>query len=260
MSWPASGENVKLGKGALFLGRIVSGVSAALDFLGNANSVSINSEPTNVQLFSSTERSGALISESNLRTLYTLTASLNEFTRENLLLWFKGEENEKAQAASTGRTVLISNVVKGKYYELGARQVTNAVLMVGTDTLVSGTDYTLDSDSGMFKVLPGSTVINDDGTDDIEATFEQPALTIKQIRLNRESSQECRLLFLADDANQSGVAAKDRLEVWRVNVAPEGELNLISDDYGAFSLTMTVMDDSANHPDDPYGTLDRIES
>lgn len=258
--WPANGQNTKLGKGSLFLARIVSGVSEALDFMGNANSISINSEPTNVQLFSSTERSGALIAEANLRTLYTLTASLNEYAKNNLLLWFKASENSKAQDASTGKTILISNVVKGKFYELGARRVENAVLMIGTDTLVSGTDYTLNSEFGIFKILDGSTKVSDAGTDDIEVTFEQPALTITQLRLNREASQECRLLYLADDANTSGVGAKDRLEVWRVNVAPEGELNLISDDYGAFSLTMTVMDDSANHPDDPYGTLDRIES
>jgi hypothetical protein len=154
--------------------------------------------------------------------------------------------------------VQIENVVKGKFYELGARQVENVVLVIGTVTLVSGTDYTLNTEFGIFKILPGSTHVSDAGTDDIEATFEQPELDIDQIRINKEASQECRLLFLADDANTSGVAAKDRLEVWRVNVAPDGELGLISDEYGAFSLTAAIMDDSANHPDDPYGTLDRI--
>lgn len=258
--WPANGQNVKLGKGSLFLARIAAGVSDALDFVGNANSLSINSEPTNVEIFSSTERSGALIAQANLRTLYTMTASINEFTKENLLLWFKGAEYTKTQAASTGKTVLISNVRKGKFYELGARQVENVVLTIGTVTLVSGTDYTLNSEFGIFKILTGSTHVSDAGTDDIEATFEQPALEITQLRLNKEASQECRVLFLADDANTSGVAAKDRLEIWRANVAPDGELNLISDEYGAFSLTAAIMDDSENHPDDPYGTLDRIEA
>jgi hypothetical protein len=122
---------------------------------------------------------------------------------------------------------------------------------------VEGTDYKLNTEFGIFQVLEGATHVEEG--DDIHYSVEQPELEITQIRVNRKASQQARLLYLADDANTLGKSAKDRLEVWRVNVAPDGDLNLISDEHGAFSLTMAIVDDSANHPNDPYGTLDRIE-
>ena len=39
---------------------------------------------------------------------------------------------------------------------------------------------------------------------------------------SRNSAPVCHLLYLADDANQDGDAARDRLEIWRVALAPEG--------------------------------------
>jgi hypothetical protein len=91
-------------------------------------------------------------------------------------------------------------------------------------------------------------------------TFNKPELTITKLRIGTQSQQIARLVYLSDDANSAGNSSKDRLELWKVDVAPEGDLQLISDEYGAFTLTMAVLTDGANHPDDPYGTLDRIEA
>lgn len=255
---PANGENVKLGAGSLLLGKYVNDVVSGFDFVGNASSVSIAAEVTNVQLFSNTQRSGALMAEATLRTVYTVSAVLNEFTMKNLQLWWKASQNTKTQSASTGRTVSFSNVVRGKVYDLGARQVENVVGVAGTEALVADSDYKLYAEYGLVHILPNAPHIADDGTEDIEFNFEQPALEIEQNRLNTEASQQAHLLFVSDDKNPEGVSSKDRLEIWRVNVAPDGELNLIGDEYGSFNLTMTIMDDSANHPNDPFGTLDRV--
>lgn len=43
-----------------------------------------------------------------------------------------------------------------------------------------------------------------------------------------------------------------------MSLAPEGEMNVISEEYASYSLTMSVLSDAPNHPNDPFGTLDRI--
>lgn len=256
MPFPARGSNVKLGKGSLFLDLFDdAGLPTDLQFLGNANSISISAEVTDAELFSSTEASGALIDRAVLRTSYTLTVSLNEFTLTNMKLFLKGDDATKAQTVQSQETAQFTNVTPGRFYETGFRQITNVTVMTGTDTLVDGTDYVLNSEFGIIETRVGAGIGQGDTLD---VTFEAPALTIDQVRVQTKASTVARLLYLADDANTLGASSKDRLEIWRVDVAPEGDLNLISEEYGSFSLTMAVLSDTENHPTDPFGVLERV--
>lgn len=258
MPFPASGQNVKLGKGALMLALLdANEVENGFDFNGNANSISLASDITQVEIYSSTEAAGALLDSARTRIGYTLTASFNEFTMKNLEYCLAGTRNTKSQMIQTAIAVPFADVVAGRYYDTGYRRITDVIVYKtpGSTPLVSGTDYVLEADSGLVKIIDGGAIVNGD---DIAIEFDAPALTIDQIRIAKSGPKIAHLLYLADDANTGGVAAKDRLEIWRVDVAPEGELQFISDDYGAFSLSMKVLTDSENHPDDPYGTLDRI--
>lgn len=258
MGFPASGQNVKIGKGALMLALLDAEENEnGFDFAGNANSVSISSDLTQVEIYSSTEAAGALLDSARTRIAYTLTASLNEFTKQNLEYFLAGTRNTKSQLTGTGVAVPFADVVAGRYYDVGARQITNVIVYKtpGSTALVLNTDYTLNAEFGMVKPIIGGAIA--DG-DDIAVEFDRPVLSIDQIRVATSGPKIAHLLYLSDDANTGGKAAKDRLEVWRVDVAPDGELNFISDDYGAFSLSMKILTDSENHPDDPYGTLDRV--
>jgi hypothetical protein len=258
MPFPARGENVKLGKGSLLMALLdANDDENGFDFAGNATSVAISSEITTQELYSSTEKTGALIDRARTRVKYTLTVGgLNEFTLFNLKMFLAGTDNAKSQGSDASVDKTLTNVKVGKYYDLGARRITGVTAVNGSDPLVSGTDYELNAEFGIFRILPDSILVADD--DDPVVSFSQPALTIDQVRIARSGANVCHLLYLADDANSQGDAAKDRLEVWRVDVAPDGEMNLISEDYGAFSLTMAILSDATNHPNDPYGTLDRI--
>lgn len=258
MPFPARGENVKLGKGSLMLALLdAQDNENGFDFAGNATSVAISSEITTQELYSSTEKTGALIDRARTRVKYTVTVGgINEFTLFNLKMFLAGTDNPKSQASGSSVDVTLTNVKVGKYYDLGSRQITAVTAINGSDPLVAGTDYEVNTEFGIFRILPGSILVVDN--DDPIVSFNRPALTIDQVRIARSGANVCHLLYLADDANSQGDAAKDRLEVWRVDVAPDGEMNLISDDYGAFSLTMAVLSDASNHANDPYGTLDRV--
>jgi hypothetical protein len=57
-----------------------------------------------------------------------------------------------------------------------------------------------------------------------------------------------RLRFVPDPTD----GQKLGLEIWRLNLYPSGNLGLIADDYGNWTLDGEVLDDTANHPNSPY--------
>lgn len=259
MPFPANAENVKLGKGSLLLDLLdTNGASTGLQFTGNANSIGVTPEVEKAQLFSSSQKSGALVASNRQRINYTVVAALNEYTLTNLKLFLLAEEVAANQSSGTSQSFALDNVKVGRYYEIGARRVTNVSVLKGSNPLTLNVDYELNSEFGVIRPISGAGGVVDD--DDLTVNFDKPALTVTKLRIGVAGEQLARLVYLADDANSDGNAAKDRLELWRVDVAPDGELNVISEDYGQFSLSMELQADAVNHPDEPYGTLTRVIS
>lgn len=257
MTFPARGENVKLGKGSVLLNLYdENGQLGGADFVGNCSAVAIATAITNVEMYSNTQRTGNLVARDRTRIAYTLTLTAQEFTINNLKLFLLATEASNDQFADTAVTASFPDIVLGKYYDLDARRVTNFAAHVGSVLLVAGTDYTINSEYGIVQFLSTSADVGDG--DDVDVTFDQPSLSISSLQLGKASSQLAKLLYLSDDANSSGKASKDKLTVWKADVAPDGDLNLISDDYGSFNLTMPILSDETNHPNDPYGKLERI--
>lgn len=261
MPFSARSENVKLGKGSFMIGLWENNAApSAFDFAGNCNSVSMSADVTKAELFSSTEKSGSLIDSRPLRTAYNIAISMNEFTKENLALFLLGELAVETQDVNASYEITISDIEIGKYYPLGKRRLSDVEVTPGSGgstPLVAGTDYEINTEFGWIRFLGGGHVNEGDAA---SVQGSAPALTFNRIRIAQNSSPVAKLHFLCDDANNEGAAAKDELEVWKASVAPDGELNFISDEHGAFSLTFSVLSDATNHPNDPYGRLTRIAS
>lgn len=261
MSLPAAGEVAKLGKGSLLLEAIINGAGVgSFEFMENATAVTISGDVTSADLYSSTQSSSPLIASSTTRIGYTVQATLSGFTLGNLKRWLFGQAKVRTQAALSTQTQTFtgSAVVKGGFIRLPARRVTAVqVSLGGTDPVVLDTDFTLYADQGIIGITKNGVI--EDG-DEIEVQWNQPSLVLDQISVGKEASPVCHLLYLADDANTDGVAAKDTLEIWKVQLAPDGELPLISDEYATYQITMKVLSDSINHPADPFGLLERVRA
>lgn len=261
MPLPANGKRVKLGKGSLLLDVYnAAGNATGFQFAGNATQVAVSAEVTKDALYSSTQRTGAKFAEAVTRIAYTIQVTLNEYGLDMLKKFFLATSNVKTQNVGTGLTANFTGdqVVPGRYLDVGKRKITNAVVTRdGTDVLVAGTDYVVYSEHGLILLKTGGAVL---AGDDIEVEFNCPAATIDQLRLALDGSPVAHLLFLSDDANQDNEGGRDRLEIWRANIAPEGQLQLVSESFGSYQLTIGVLEDSENHPDDPFGTLDRVRA
>lgn len=259
MSFSANGENLKLGRGALFLapwsGSTPPAASALGTFVGNITSLEQTSENESREKYSSTEQSSPLLDSRVIRQKYAFAASFDEHTMLNLKLFMSGDQTSVAQSLSTTGTITLTDVTVGDTYYIGARNVTNVVVLEGSVAKVLNTDYLLDATLGLITVLGTGTVI--DG-DDLVVNFDQPAATIQKIRGGTTVSPTYKLTFQADDANAEGNSAQDRLTVWKVSVNADGAYPLISDDYASFGLRFDVLSDSANHPTEPFFILERV--
>lgn len=258
MSVSANGDNLKLGRGALFVRRYdASGdLLAYQEFIGNCTALELTSTNEPREKYSSTEQSSPLLDRRSIRQGYSFVAACDEHTKENLALFMSGTLSTRAQVLdSSGGPVVITGALAGKWYDLGYQGITNVVVTTGSVTHVSGTDYTVDSESGFLYVMPAGGAVGDT----ISVAFDVPARTYDVVRGGKSVSPNVKLIYIADDANTDGVGARDRVTVWKASVAPEGSYPFIGDDYSGFSLAFSVLSDAANHPDEPFFILERAQ-
>jgi hypothetical protein len=259
MSFHANGENLKLGRGALFLapwsGSTPPSADTLGEFIGNITSLELSSENETREKYSSTEQSSPLLDSRVIRQAYEMVASLDEHTLTNLKLFMSGDATTVNQSATTSGSKTLNDVELGQTYYIGARNVTNVAVKKGTTTKTAGTDYLLDATLGLLTILSTGTLVSGD---DLTVTYHCPAATIQKVRGGTTVSPTYKLTFQADDANADGDAAKDRLTVWKVSVNPDGAYGLISDDYAQFGLRFKLLSDSTNHPTEPFFILERV--
>jgi len=117
---------------------------------------------------------------------------------------------------------------------------TNAVVAAQT------TDYVVDSTSGRVLIVDGGSL--DGITADYDVEFAVQALSYKKIQGFNESSIEGKFRFVPDNP----VGNNMELLVHRLDLTPEGDIGLISDDWQTLSFTGEILKDETNNPTSPY--------
>lgn len=108
------------------------------------------------------------------------------------------------------------------------------------------TDYTVDSEVGRIYVVEGGSL--DGVTDDTDVEFGVSATTYSIISGFAESSIEGLLRFVPDNP----VGNNMELQIWRVDLAPGGDVAMIGDDWAVLEFTGEILKDETNHPNEPY--------
>lgn len=253
---PANGDNLLLGRGSVLLDRFNNGVATGLRFLGNAEAVSRSMEDDTLEFRSSTQALRPIIKEVTRERTIEYLLTLNEYQMENLALALMGDLVASSLTAATDAEIEFAAVKQGHYYDLGRRSVT--AVAVEDDTTPTPVDfdvtddYTVDAARGLLYIVPGGAIT--DGTN-LVVTFNAAAGALQQLRGGIRTSIEGRFQFWSDNASGPNY----RVEAHKVSITPEGELGLITDEFGNFQLRLKVLDDSANHPDAPLDTIEIFE-
>lgn len=247
-----SSDNLLLGKGQVLFDRLdpITGLSlGGMLHLGNVDTFSITTDDDKVQKFSSMTAANPLYKETNRRRNVTLKMTGTEFNAENVALIQMGSVSTLVQAATAVvAEALAPTTIKGTFLKLAKLgPYTGLAVKFGAATGVLGTDYNvINAKAGVIQILPGTAQ-----TGAVTADYTPTAYTAttgpKVVSGAASPTIMGKLTFLGDPT----VGPAVMVEVWKAMLTPDSALDLISDDYATLGLSLSMLDDTANHPASP---------
>jgi hypothetical protein len=244
MASSPNSANMYLGAGSVLFDRFDSlGASTGLRHLGNVESLTINHSVEKVTKKSAMSAARATYAESVTGTSANLSMVLNEFTPENLALATLGNNGiftQDAEATVTDRPVgpAAAAVKLDTWYDIGSITPTITTVKQGATTL-NAAAYEVNAESGMIRLLSSYTGANKaEPAVAITWTGSVPAITaatLKGVVYGLASGIiNGRLRYISAPDQTQG--PRVMLDVWKVGLTPDGDIGLITDDFGTFTV------------------------
>ncbi len=244
-----------LGKGSILFDRFDgSGNPQGYFHLGNCTKFEIDMKDDLAELYSSLNKSVSLISTALKKRVPSISITGTDFAADKMaLVMMAAAKSTQAETAGqiTAEALVSATVTKkGKYFATLHRSIdptpANIVVKQGATTLVAGTDYVVVDPVEGLIYFPANSAVQDATAVTID--YKTLAKSFDQVAGGTQPIVQGRIRFVPDptDGQKIGV------EVWKVNLSPNGQIGLIADDYGNWTLDGRVLDDTANHPNSPF--------
>lgn len=192
-------------------------------------------------------RSGKIVTDrrEQVEAGLQLKMSKDEMNAANLSMILNADAASAFSQASAGTVTLsIANPVLGDKYELGAFRVTGLTAKrSGSVTLASGTDYSLESDVGLFRPLPGGAI---QITDTVDITFAKPAIAGNQVNPLSNSGILRGAIIIYVRASDGRIW---RYRHTKATIGYEGELSLTGSEFAKAGGTITIEPDFSKDED-----------
>ncbi len=238
-----------IGRGSLYFANIDgNGKPVAYRHLGNAPEMTITIETEKLPHTSSLSGLKVIDKEVVVSQKMTVSVSLDELNFENLKEFFSGTQNAApTNSAIAGFTEysMIASVKKARSYDIvnasGVRayDVISANLTVkksvGPVTLVLGTDYTVDEKMGRIFILSTGVVLVDGDAVLVTLVAQPAAKPLSEVQALVTTPIAGALKFI--EQNPANADAQTEWQFHKIALSAEGDLSLISDDYGVLQLT-----------------------
>jgi hypothetical protein len=221
---------------------------------GNCTKLELAHKDERANLFQSLNKSASLIASGLKKRTVSVSIVGTEFNSNMMAIaMMSGGVTQLTTAAATitAEVLAPAGVSKaGKYFALLNRNIdptaTPPVLTNNANTLAAGDDYILvDPIEGLIYFPTDTTA---DSAHSVTATYKTLVGEQDQVAGAVLPQVLGRLRFVPDPTDGQKIG----LEAWRVNLYPSGQLGLIADDYGNWTLDGEVLDDTSNHPLSPY--------
>lgn len=219
--------------GDLYGNRVVNGVSTGWLNMGNALKLEVKENTDRKDRPSK----GKTTYGQNLNTVFVkkpadVSIELDEVNSENIaLLWLGDSSDVSVTGASVTDEVLTAK--QDVYQDLANPFVSTVVVQDVTDitTYVEGTDYELIANLGMIKILStGSITLNDV----LHIDYAYASKTSKKVTGGTNSSIKIALRL---DGVNLATQADVLFNAWEAVLAPEGGIDLLSDDFTKLPLS-----------------------
>jgi len=262
-------QDYVLGRGILYFSSNdpVTGKPLAWRDLGNAPEVSISTETETLDHFTSRAGLRQLDKSVTLSVGMKVTFSLDEMNDQNLAMGVLGNISSFTNAAIAGFVeypmVLGANMTLGRWYDIvnssGARaydvETANVTFKNDstTQTLVEGTDYTLDLVNGRVFLRTTATLISNNVAMRCVLTADAGAKVVQEVRGLLNSGVVGALKFI-----EKNPANSDKSREWtfhQVTLKPSGDLSLIGDDWSQVTFEAAAEKNTLGFPDSPTLTI-----
>ncbi len=249
------GKNYTLGRGRLFFDRftpaqVAAGIIASTQgqgerFFGNVPSISITSAEETLDHFAST--GGIRVKDDSVSLQLDRTGSFttDNIDMKNLALLFLADSDSTVTQSSVTAATWTVTANRGVFFQVGqsstvptgVRKISNVTVHKGagfTTTVNATGNYEIDEDLGRIYVLPNSADIPD-GTP-IRVTYDAAAGTRTQV-VSKTTAIYGALRWVSD--NPKG--ANQDMYVPYVKMSPDGDYNLVGDDWVTMGFTFEVL-------------------
>ncbi len=263
MGYAPLGVESFIGKGTVLFDRFVSGVSNGHRHLGACTAVSL--EAANIErkkLNDPTQALAPVLNDVVTKLELGIKIAMRSMNKDNLAIWGMGVTGSTAQTAATATDE--SHVVPAldRFIQLNKNHASSiTTVKVGAVTKTAGTDYIVTAEwlqRGLIFIPAGSTIAP---ADTILVTYPYTSFTKDVVKLATAQTVEGALHFYSDPTTGEDWDVK----IWHASLAPEGSVDLISEDYVTLSLSGSVIADvtratAAGYADAPNGIVERLSA
>lgn len=250
-----------LGKGSVLLDIFdANGLPTGFQHLGNATKFEIELKDEVAELFQSLNKSVTQIASAIKKRQGKVTITGTDFSSGHMAIvnMAAGKTSLAVTAGTiTAETLASATAVKlGRYFYTATPNIDNVGTLpilhggaAGTTLLVAGTDYVVaDAQKGLIYFPLTSTV---DPAHAVLITYNTLVGAFDEVAPATVPFQQGHLLFVPDPVD----GQKIQVDIWKVNLHPQGQIGLIADDYGNWSLDGEILDNTANTPLSPFYKL-----
>lgn len=238
-------KNYVLGRGKLYFDQYATGTDTLTGerYIGSTTAFNIN-VTSNMLDHMSMENAIKVTDKSVLLdTTRAGSFTTDNVNAKNLAYFLLGSENALTVAGATVTGYAIADVKKDHFYQIGAsasnpagvRKVSAVAVKKGASTLVAGTDYTVDLDLARIYIMPTSATVVEG--DDLTVDYTQTAHTRSQVVSSDTTQIRGALRFIS--ANGQGEQRDFYMPY--VEITPNGDLTLKSDDWQTLGFNVKVM-------------------
>lgn len=231
--------------GELFAQKYVAGVAGSMLTMGNMPELKINISSESVEHFTSKDGTRAKDAVLRKQTGVKFSGTIEELNQQNRNIVFSGNTTETTSATVTNE--VLGSVQVGKMINLGHRNLASVVFKDGSDVAIDTTKYTLDPTFG-------TVVFNEVVTGAV--TWSGTAGVVTRTSIATNLGSEYRLFFKGIDTYSGD---KVVLELWRVELSPDTEFDLINEEFGQYSIEGEALSDPSKVSDPTFGPFGYFE-
>lgn len=236
-------KNLQLGRGRVLASEVDRLTNRALGYfeIMSPQSFSISANIEKLPHYDYTEAGRPKDAEAIIAKDWTINMSVDSFNRANLGLFFGSKPETHTQAEYTDRTETITAIMPGLEYELGVtntdvmgvRNLTAATFTFEGAELEEDVDYAIDMSRATVVFYAGGAVTSGGS---VLATHSGEVSTITRV-VAKGDPRILALKFESDNAYGENFVIK----IPRVSLSPDGQMDLMSDDWSSMSFTGEVL-------------------